>query len=568
MGSISKDRRMIRKSGLFDDKYYLLCYPDVRCADVDPLKHYLTIGWKEDRSPSAQFDVNLYLQNNPDFRSSGINPLIHYILQSKEAERAGSTSTKLLTWYNLRHALKVIKAYGLMTFIVKAKNKLRAHGSTDSVDLDKPIRINSIVPLKSFVFQSDIELPLVLKTVSVVIPVKNAGDEFGLLLKNYVTQKGFEKIEIVVVDSGSTDRTLQIARDFGAIVVEINPEAFTHSYARNLGGETASGDYLFFTVQDALPPSQTFLCELYSTLIENQVAAVSCAESPREDADLFFKQICWNHYKFLGVNNGDRITSLPDKVDHISLRQNGQLTDIANFMPKALFENYKFRLNYAEDLDLGIRLIKDGYKLAFLGTTRIIHSHNRPSWYFLKRGYVDNRFLTDVFPDYDIPRTVANDFIPDLAYGYAFLGNFLKKLNGLTTNADPKEFNLALKEMMETVLRSEYPGELPVLEDNYLDSSSKDFIENLIKNEGLAKVGKKYDGMLIHAFAGYLNITTNYLNYTFETIDEKLLLDIKNCVCKSFAIVVGAHLSYCYQNRNGKESLDMDAMNKLLMEGV
>ena len=198
----------------------------------------------------------------------------------------------------------------------------------------------------------------------------------------------------------------------------------------------------------------------------------------------------------------------------------------------------------------------------------MIHAHNRPSWYFLKRGYVDNRFLTDVFPDYDIPRTVANDFIPDLAYGYAFLGNFLKKLNGLTTNADPKEFNLALKEMMETVLRSEYPGELPVLEDNYLDSSSKDFIENLIKNEGLAKVGKKYDGMLIHAFAGYLNITTNYLNYTFETIDEKLLLDIKNCVCKSFAIVVGAHLSYCYQNRNGKEPLDMDALNKLLMEGV
>jgi glycosyltransferase involved in cell wall biosynthesis len=584
MGLLNKNRREIRKSGLFDEKYYLLHNPDVRIADVDPLKHYLTIGWKEGRSPSAQFNGDIYLQNNPDVKSSGINPLVHYVLHGREEGRAtlaetptirlketptkGATSTKILTWYNFRHAMKIIKAYGLKTFFVKAKNKLRAQGSIDSFGIDKPIRIKSNVPLTSLDFLGDKELPIVPKSVSVVIPVKNAGDEFGLLLKNYVTQKGFEKIEIVIVDSGSTDRTLQIARDFGAIVVEISPEAFTHAYARNIGGEAATGDYLFFTVQDAMPPGQAFLFELYSTLIENQVSAVSCAETPREDADLFFKQICWNHYNFLGVNNGDRITMLPEKVDHISLRQNGQLADLANFIPKEIFEKYRFHLNYAEDLDLGIRLIKDGHKLAFLGSTRIIHSHNRPSWYFLKRGYVDNRFLTDVFPDFEIPRIVVNDFIPDIAFGYAFLGRFLKKLNTLTTDAVPNKFDAVLKELMETLPKSEYPGELPVLDENYLDATSKKFIENLIKSEGLHKARRKYDGFLIDAFSGYLNITSNYLKNTFETIDEKLLLDIKNCICKSFAMVVGAHLSYCYHNRNGQESLDMDSLNKILMEGV
>lgn len=578
MGLLNRNRRLIRKSGLFDEKYYLLRYPDVRFADVDPLQHYLTIGWKEGRSPSAQFDIDAYLQNNPAVKSSGNNPLVHYILNTNAQRRSASadtqtkklkaTPTRLLTWHNFRHATKIIQTYGLKTFIAKAKNKLHAQSNTNAVDIDKPIRIKSIVPVTSFDFFSDKAFPVVPKSVSVVIPVKNAGDEFGLLLKNYVTQKGFKKVEIVIVDSGSTDRTIQTARDFGAIVIEISPEAFTHSYARNIGGEAATGDYLFFTVQDALPPWQTFLYELYSTLIENQVAAVSCAETPREDADLFFKQICWNHYKFLGVNNGDRIMQLPEKVDHMSLRQNGQLADIANFIPKETFEKYKFRLNYAEDLDLGIRLIKDGHKLAFLGSTRIIHSHNRPSWYFLKRGYVDNRFLTGVFPDFEIPRIVVSDFVPDVAFCYAFLGSFLTKLNTLTSDPVPNKFDAVLKELMDTLPKSEYLGEVPVLGENYLDLTSQKFVEGLVKAEGLHKAGRKYDGFLIYAFSGYLNITSNYLKNTFETIDDKLLLDIKNCICKSFAIVVGAHLAYCYQNRDGKESLDMDSLNKTLMEGV
>lgn len=578
MGLLNRNRRLIRKSGLFDEKYYLLRYPDVRFADVDPLQHYLTIGWKEGRSPSAQFNVDTYLQNNPDVKSSGINPLVHYVFHNKDDGRPTSADTqtkklkatpaKLLTRHNIRHALKIIQTYGLKTFTVKAKNKLSAQGSANALDIDNPIRIYCVVPVTSFDFLGDDAFPIVPKSVSVVIPVKNAGDEFGLLLKNYVTQKGFKKVEIVIVDSGSTDRTLQTARDFGATVIEISPESFTHSYARNVGGEAAIGDYLFFTVQDALPPGQTFLYELYSTLIENQVTAVSCAETPREDADLFYKQICWNHYNFLGVNIGDRIMQLPEKVDHMSLRQNGQLADIANFIPKETFEKYKFRLNYAEDLDLGIRLIKDGHKLAFLGSTRIIHSHNRPSWYFLRRGYVDNRFLTGVFPDFEIPRIVVSDFVPDIAFAYGFLGNFLKQLNTLTSDAHPKGFDTVLKGLMETLPKSVYPGEVPVLDENYLDRTSQSFIENLIEKEGLHKAGRKYDGLLIYAFSGYLNITSNYLENTFDTIDEKLLLDIKNCICKSFAIVVGAHLAYCYQNRDGNESLDMDSLNKTLMEGV
>src|SRR5215510_11311738 len=49
-------------------------------------------------------------------------------------------------------------------------------------------------------------------TVSVAIPVKNAGDQFQLLLSALRAQQGFKNVEIIVVDSGSTDGSVEVAR--------------------------------------------------------------------------------------------------------------------------------------------------------------------------------------------------------------------------------------------------------------------------------------------------------------------------------------------------------------------
>src|SRR5262249_13233287 len=78
------------------------------------------------------------------------------------------------------------------------------------------------------------------------------------------------------------------------------------------------------------------------------------------------------------------------------------LSDVACLINKEVFAKYRYRTNYAEDLDLGLRLVRDGYKLAFLGSSRIIHSHNRPPHYHLKRAYVDNVFLAQIFPNYPV----------------------------------------------------------------------------------------------------------------------------------------------------------------------
>lgn len=87
MGFTFNDRQLIKRSGLFDPVYYLFTYPDVRIADIDPLKHFMKFGWKEGRNPSEGFNTQFYLNTYPDVRAEGINPLIHYICFGKREGR-------------------------------------------------------------------------------------------------------------------------------------------------------------------------------------------------------------------------------------------------------------------------------------------------------------------------------------------------------------------------------------------------------------------------------------------------------------------------------------------------
>ena len=74
-----KVRALIERSSLFDSDWYLQTYPDVSKSGLDPLQHYMDIGWREGRDPGPEFATSAYLQANADVARSGINPLLHYI---------------------------------------------------------------------------------------------------------------------------------------------------------------------------------------------------------------------------------------------------------------------------------------------------------------------------------------------------------------------------------------------------------------------------------------------------------------------------------------------------------
>lgn len=64
---------------LFDPAFYLAHNADVAAAGIDPLLHYAMFGWKEGRDPSATFSTNHYLAVNQDVKLAGLDPLQHYL---------------------------------------------------------------------------------------------------------------------------------------------------------------------------------------------------------------------------------------------------------------------------------------------------------------------------------------------------------------------------------------------------------------------------------------------------------------------------------------------------------
>ena len=78
---------LINRSNLFNEKYYLDTYLDVKISKVNPLWHFVRFGWKEGRNPSENFDTKYYLKKYEDVRNLHQNPLVHYILYGSKESR-------------------------------------------------------------------------------------------------------------------------------------------------------------------------------------------------------------------------------------------------------------------------------------------------------------------------------------------------------------------------------------------------------------------------------------------------------------------------------------------------
>jgi len=365
------------------------------------------------------------------------------------------------------------------------------------------------------------------------------------LLSTLKNQQGFKNIEIIVVDSGSTDRTLEIARNFKSSIIEISSERFSHSYARNLGAEYSTADFILFTVQDALPPSVTWLRDLHHAIEAHGVIAVSCAESPRQDSDLFYRALCWTHQRFLNVQDQDRILQNPKRKNYGSLRANANVQNIACLIKRNIFLKYRFQGDFAEDMDLGLRLIKNGYKMAFLSSSRIIHSHNRPAYYHLKRGYVDCLFLLRLFPSYEPQVVEAKGLMEDILVLYKTLTHLLK--NELSSSSKvcsiQRLSRIVRSKLQEVEEYSQYPGLAPGKCD-YADDFLHSFIETVSREYlDLNADQTECKGSLRSGLLSFASLMIDYMQGIYEELDEPLLEDFRNSLIKAFAFNIGVCLA-------------------------
>ncbi|HEY2202065.1 MAG TPA: glycosyltransferase family A protein, partial [Solirubrobacteraceae bacterium] len=119
-----------------------------------------------------------------------------------------------------------------------------------------------------------------MSTVSVVIPVKD-GERYLEELLDALASEGVD--ETLVIDSGSRDRSLEIASAAGVELLEIEPSGFGHGRTRNLGAERTSGELVCFLTQDATPCPGWLNAYREAFALDKRVGAAYGPHLPRPD---------------------------------------------------------------------------------------------------------------------------------------------------------------------------------------------------------------------------------------------------------------------------------------------
>jgi len=208
--------------------------------------------------------------------------------------------------------------------------------------------------------------------ISVVIPVKDGGDDLVRCLDAIRSQAIAEEVEIVVVDSGSTDGSVAVARAKGAIVHEIAARSFSHGASRNLGARHSRGELLVFISQDAIPADQRWLARVTSPLREDpRVAGVYGGQLPHPAArppERYFLSFLYGPAPKRQRASG---------IDELSM-ETTLFSNVNAAIPRAIWERFPFveDIVMSEDQEWSRRVLLAGYTLAYEPSAAVHHSHN------------------------------------------------------------------------------------------------------------------------------------------------------------------------------------------------
>ncbi len=379
--------------------------------------------------------------------------------------------------------------------------------------------------------------------VSVIVPTRNPGPEFGAMLSAFAGQRDVGDVEIVIVDSGSSADTLGVLRSHPVQVIEIPAAEFSHSHARNLGARHASGELLLFTVQDALPSCPLWLREISDALGRLGVAALSCREEPRPDADLFYRVMSWVHTRSLSPAGRDVVMAAQPDPSPVERRRHAQLSNVACLIRREVFRAFEYRGDYAEDLDLGLRLTDAGHQLAFLTSTAIVHSHHRPAFYHFRRGYVDQRALLRILPGYPSSALSASRVGHDIARAYLVTDHLARRTLAHTRTRVTMAW---LGDATRTAFAASRCGVIPEAGQadphEYIDDESLDIVRALTNGSDLAPSGH-YEGAMLHAMPGFLELAFGYLSDGAGECDAFVLEEFKSMLYKAWAFQSGVLLA-------------------------
>lgn len=207
--------------------------------------------------------------------------------------------------------------------------------------------------------------------ISVIIPTRNGGSRFGEVLTALRGQNAMPA-EILVIDSGSEDETLALAREHGARIIAIAPEDFDHGATRNLGARAAVGDLLVYLTQDAVPADPAALEHLLAPLAEERVAAAYGRQLPGPGATSFARHLRAFNYPAQSAvrcyRDRERYGFKTAFLSNSFAAYRRDLLAAAGYFAEGLL--------FGEDTFTVAKLLRRGYCVAYAAEARVLHSHN------------------------------------------------------------------------------------------------------------------------------------------------------------------------------------------------
>lgn len=247
--------------------------------------------------------------------------------------------------------------------------------------------------------------------VSVVIRTLNEATYLDELLGviNLQIKDGFE-VEVVIIDSGSSDRTLTIAESYGCRITFISKKQFTFGRSLNMGSDYAKGDILVYISGHCIPVDNNWLINLIKP-IRDKIAGYTYGCQVGRDTTKYSERKIFQ--KYFPLNS--------------QIPQNGFFCNNANSaIDKKVWSEYKFneQVTGLEDMELAKRYCGNEGKVAYVAEASVYHIHNE-TWSQTRRRYEREAIaLQQIMPEvqisfYDMLRYICISIISDCSLSIA-----------------------------------------------------------------------------------------------------------------------------------------------------
>ena len=223
-----------------------------------------------------------------------------------------------------------------------------------------------------------------MRRASVLIPVLN-GERYLEEILAALVREGVD--ETLVIDSGSRDRSVAIARSAGATVLEIPTAEFGHGRTRNFGAENTNGELICFLTQDATPVPGWLDAYREAFALGERVGAAYGPHLPRPETSPMIARELTEFFACFSPN-GEIVVQRPGDSTFLS--------NVNACYSRECWEEIRFRdLAYSEDQAFGTDLLRAGWVKVFQPGAAVLHAHDYGALEFMRRYFDEYRGLRE-----------------------------------------------------------------------------------------------------------------------------------------------------------------------------